>query len=247
LYWDISNFDSTQATIISDNHNDSIYVNSGNNFGHFVLYLVTPDSTLCTKNVYVDYPSPVELTSFTSSASGKEITLSWSTSSEINNSGFEVERRDAGSDMQDVWVKAGFVIGNGNSSDIRNYEFTEKGLNSGKYKYRLKQIDFNGNYEYFELANDVIIGIPAKYYLSQNYPNPFNPVTNLEFEIPELGFVTLKIYDVMGRELITIVNENKEPGYYKVKFDAGNLSSGVYFYRMTAREFVAVKKFVVLK
>jgi len=247
LYWDISNFDSTQATIISDNHNDSIFVNSGNNFGHFVLYLVTPDSTLCTKNVYVDYPSPVELTSFTSSVSGRDITLNWSTSSEINNSGFEVERRDAGSEMQEVWVKAGFVIGNGNSSAIHNYVFTEKGLNSGKYKYRLKQIDFNGNFEYFELAEEMIIGIPVKYNLSQNYPNPFNPVTNLEFGIPDLGFVTLKIYDVIGRELIILVNENKEPGYYKIKFNAGNLSSGVYFYRMTAGDFVAVKKFVVLK
>ena len=111
----------------------------------------------------------------------------------------------------------------------------------------MKQIDFNGNYEYFELANDVIIGIPAKYYLSQNYPNPFNPVTNLEFGIPDLGFVTLKIYDVIGRELVTLVNEIKKPGYYKVTFNASDLSSGVYFYRMTAGDFVAVKKFLVLK
>jgi len=247
LYWDISNFDSTQATIISDNHNDSIYVNSGNNFGQFVLYLVTPDSTLCTKNVYIDYPSPVELTSFTSSVSGRDITLNWSASSEINNSGFEVERRDAGSETQDVWVKAGFVIGNGNSSATRNYEFTEKNLNSGKYNYRLKQIDFNGNFEYFELSEVVIIGIPIKYNLSQNYPNPFNPVTNLEFGIPELEFVTLKIYDVLGRELVTLVNEIKEPGYYNIKFNASDLSSGVYFYRMTAGDFAAVKKLVVLK
>ncbi|MBK8381213.1 MAG: T9SS type A sorting domain-containing protein [Ignavibacteria bacterium] len=129
----------------------------------------------------------------------------------------------------------------------QDYSFTDKNLTTGKYKYRLKQIDFNGNFEYFELAEEVSIGIPDKYELSQNYPNPFNPVTNLEFGISKSGFVSLKIYDVLGKELVTLVNEIKEPGYYKIKFDAGNLASGVYFYRMTADDFVALKKFVVMK
>ena len=247
VHWNISNYDSTNAEMISDPHSDSVYVFSGNKYGHFVLYLSSPDSLLNSKHVYIDNPMPVELSNFISMVSANDVTLKWSTSSEINNSGFEIERSNVKGHTSNEWSKVGFVRGSGTSTDIHNYEFTEKSLNSGKYKYRLKQIDFNGNFEYFELAEEVIIGIPIKYNLSQNYPNPFNPITNLEFGIPELGFVTLKIYDVIGRELITLVNENKEPGYYKVKFDASNLSSGVYFYRMTAGDFVTVKKFVIQK
>jgi len=250
-FWEISNYDSTQASIPPDSDNDTVLVSAGNKPGHFILYFIAHfdgfRDTLISKHVYVDNPYPVELTSFIASVSGRDVNLSWSTSAELNNAGFEIEKSNVKSQTSNEWSKVGFVSGSGTSTDIHNYEFTEKGLNSGKYNYRLKQIDFNGNFEYFDLAEDVMIGIPLKYYLSQNYPNPFNPVTNFDFEIPELGFVTLKIYDVMGRELLTLVNENKEPGYYTVRFDGSNLSSGVYFYRMTAGEFVAVKKFVLIK
>jgi len=190
-----------------------------------------------------DFPYPVELLAFNFSTKEKDVNLFWSTSTELNNSGFEIERANKNRE----WSKIGFVSGGGTTNEPRNYSYTDKNLGTGKYNYRLKQIDFNGNFEYFELAEDVIIGIPLKYNLSQNYPNPFNPVTNLEFGIPELGFVSLKIYDVIGRELVTLVNEIKEPGYYKVKFNAADLASGVYFYRMTAGNFTDVKKFVVLK
>jgi len=250
-YWEISNYDSTQASIPPDSDNDTVLVSAGNKLGHFVLYFIAHfdgfRDTLISKHVYVDNPYPVDLTSFIASVSGRDVNLKWSTSEELNNYGYEIEKSNVKSQTSNEWSKVGFVSGSGTSTDIHNYEFTEKGLNSGKYNYRLKQIDFNGNFEYFDLAEDVMIGIPLKYYLSQNYPNPFNPVTNFEFGISKLGFVTLKIYDVMGRELITLVNENKEPGYYTVRFDGSNLSSGVYFYRMTAGEFVAVKKFVLMK
>ncbi|MFZ1461311.1 MAG: T9SS type A sorting domain-containing protein, partial [Ignavibacteria bacterium] len=215
--------------------------------GHFVLYLVIPDSILCTKHVYVDNPLPVELASFTSAISGRNVTLNWSTVSELNNSGFDIEKSIVKGQTSEGWSKIGFINGSGTISEPQNYSFTDKNLATGKYKYRLKQIDFNGNFEYFELAEEISIGIPDKYELSQNYPNPFNPVTNLEYGIAKLGFVSLKIYDVLGRELVTLVNEIKEPGYYKIKFNAGNLSSGVYFYRMEAGDFVTVKKFVVMK
>ena len=250
-FWEISNYDSTQASIPPNSDNDTVLVSAGNKPGHFILYFIAHfdgfRDTLISKHVYVDNPYPVDLTSFIASVSGRDVNLKWSTAEEFNNYGYEIEKSNVKGQTSNEWIKVGFVPGNGTSTDIHNYEFTDKGLNTGKYKFRLKQIDFNGNYEYFELANDVIIGIPAKYYLSQNYPNPFNPVTNFEFGIPELGFVTLKIYDVMGRELVTLVNENKEPGYYTVRFDGSNLSSGVYFYRMTAGEFIAVKKFVLMK
>ena len=197
-----------------------------------------------------DFPSPVEMLAFNSSISGKDVNLSWSTSTELNNSGFEIQRAVESGKIKiesGNWSNIGFVKGSGTTNEPKNYSFTDKNLSTGKYKYRLKQIDFNGNFEYFELAEEVNIGIPDKFYLSQNYPNPFNPVTNLEFGIPKPGFVSLKIYDVLGREMVTLVNEAKEPGYYKIKFNAADLASGVYFYRMTAGDFVAVKKFVVMK
>ena len=254
-YFELSNFDLTEARIVSDAHNDSVFVDAGNQPGHYVLYYVTPDIIVCSKHVYVDNPLPVELASFTSAISGRNVTLNWSTVSELNNSGFDIEKSIVKGQTSEGWSKIGFINGSGTISEPQNYSFTDKNLTTGKYKYRLKQIDFNGNFEYFNLAEEVSIGVPDKFELSQNYPNPFNPVTNLEYGIAKLGFVSLKIYDVLGRELVTLVNEIKEPGYYKIQFNASDLSSGVYFYRlvvsspnpMTADDFVAVKKFVVMK
>jgi hypothetical protein len=111
----------------------------------------------------------------------------------------------------------------------------------------LKQIDFNGNYEYFELNNEVKVGVPDKYELSQNYPNPFNPTTNLEFGISDLGFVSLKIYDLSGKEVASLVNEVKPAGYYSVKFDGSNLPSGIYFYTFKAGDYNATKKMTLIK
>ena len=212
-------------------------------YAGFDTVIVLAENLEDTAYVSWDFPLPVELSSFTSSVSERDITLCWTTTYELNNSGFDIERQSDNTD----WIKAGFVNGSGTSNAPVNYSFKDKNLTSGKYNYRLKQIDFNGNFQYYELPEEVSIGIPDKYELSQNYPNPFNPVTNLEFGISELGLVKLKIYDVTGREVVTLVNEIKEPGYYKIKFNAGNLASGVYFYRMTAGDFSAVKKFIVLK
>ena len=196
-----------------------------------------------TAIVIWDFPTPVEILTFNSSIKGRDVNLSWSTSTELNNSGFDIERAIENRE----WNKIGFVSGGGTTNEPRKYSYTDKNLGTGKYNYRLKQIDFNGNFEYFELAEDVIIGIPLKYNLSQNFPNPFNPVTTINYDLPYDGIVTVKLYDILGRELRTLVNEMKTAGYYKLLFNADDLSSGVYFYRMTAGDFVAVKKFVVLK
>lgn len=204
-------------------------VNISNNGWHWVEY----------DGLYVN---PVELKSFYSNVNQNTVTLNWVTTEEINNSGFEIER----SDINEQWIKAGFVKGSGNTNEQVSYFFKEN-LNTGKYFYRLKQIDFNGNFEYFTLPDEVVIGLPNRSELSQNYPNPFNPVTNLDYVISKSGFVSLKIYDVTGSELAALVSEVKEPGYYTVKFNAVNLTSGIYFYRMTTKDFTAVKKLVVLK
>jgi len=190
---------------------------------------------------------PVELSSFIFSIEKNSVMLYWTTSGEINNSGFDIERREARGETQDTWRKVGSIAGNGTTSIINNYTFTDRNLASGSYSYRLKQTDFNGNFEYFNLSNEVVIGIPAKFELSQNYPNPFNPSTNLEFGIPELGIVSLKVYDLSGKVVAILVNEIKTPGYYSVNFNASDLSSGVYFCSLTAGNFSATKKLMLVK
>ena len=190
-----------------------------------------------------DFPLPVELSSFTSSVRNNNVMLNWTTASETNNSGFDVER----SFVNNEWSKVNFVKGHGNSNTPQNYSYEDRNLNSGKYKYRLKQTDFNGNYEYYNLSNEVVIGMPEKYSLSQNYPNPFNPTTNLEFGIPDLGFVSLKIYDISGKEVATIVNSVLNPGIYKYEFDGSNLASGAYIYKITAGQYSFTKKMLLLK
>jgi hypothetical protein len=143
---------------------------------------------------------------------------------EENNSGFEIQQ----SFNAEQFKKIGFVSGHGNSNTVNNYSFNDKNLVSGKYKYRLKQIDFNGNFEYHDLSNEIVIGIPDKMYLAQNYPNPFNPTTKLAFGISDLGFVSLKVYNSVGKEVMTLVNEKKDAGYCEVSFDGNNLSSNIF-------------------
>ncbi|MBX7043393.1 MAG: T9SS type A sorting domain-containing protein [Ignavibacteria bacterium] len=190
---------------------------------------------------------PVELSSFTSTVTNRDVRLSWSTSEEINNSGFDIER----SAVSGTWAKVGFVAGSGTTSEIRNYEFTDRNLASGKYQYRLKQIDYNGNFEYFNLSNEVEIGVPARFDLAQNYPNPFNPSTKINFSLPVDGNASLTVYDNSGRLVSNIASGFKSAGYYSVDFNAANLSSGVYFYKLeftgSGQNFSKTMKMTVLK
>jgi hypothetical protein len=190
-----------------------------------------------------DSPLPVSLASLTSSTTGRNVNLKWTTISEINNSGFDVERKGFSGD----YVKVGHMQGKGTVSTPSSYEFTDRNLASGKYSYRLKQIDNNGNFEYYSLNGDVVVGVPSKFDLSQNYPNPFNPSTKINFDMPKDGLVSLKIYDMLGREVSTLVSEFRTAGYYSVDFNASSLTSGVYFYRVSTGDFSAVKKMTVLK
>ena len=247
-FWEISNYENTQASIVSGQNSDSVRVNSGSIAGHFVLYYNGPDGCgntilLGSMHVFVDNPLPVELTNFNSVVIRSDITLNWSTSSEVNNSGFEVMR----SEKDQSWTSIGFVKGAGNSAEPISYSFKDMNLNSGIYSYRLKQIDFNGNFKYFDLDNEVIIGVPDKFFLSQNYPNPFNPVTKISYDIPVSSKVRLKVYDNSGRELITLAEEYKEAGYYTVEFNGSRYASGVYYYKLESGNFVSTKKMVLLK
>lgn len=187
---------------------------------------------------------PVELASLSSLISGNNVTLNWSTASEVNNSGFEIQRSISSSND---WTVAGFVAGRINSSTPSKYTYTDRNIAVGSYNYRLKQIDVNGNFEYFNLQNEVIVGIPSEFRLAQNYPNPFNPVTKIMFDIPVSGNVTLKVFDINGREVLTLVNETKNAGYYSTDFNAANVSSGIYYYTINANGFSSTKKMMVIK
>ncbi len=188
-------------------------------------------------------PLPVELASFTSAVSGNKVTLFWTTSIEENNHGFEIERASNGS----VWSSTGFVKGAGNSAMPVEYSYSEILNSPGSYNYRLKQIDFNGNFEYFNLQAEVLVGAPSGYILSQNYPNPFNPVTRIDFQVPSSGKVSLAVYSADGKKVMTLVDSNMESGYHTVVLNASELPSGVYYYRIDAVGFADTKKMLLVK
>ncbi|MBK8552207.1 MAG: T9SS type A sorting domain-containing protein [Ignavibacteria bacterium] len=190
---------------------------------------------------------PVELSAFKSDVNKNNVTLDWITSGEINNQGFDIERSLSNSNE---WIKAGSIDGKGNSATPESYSFTER-LNTGHYNYRLKQRDFNGSVNYFDLRSEVVVGVPSVYTLSQNYPNPFNPETKIDFELPYDSKVTILLYDISGREVKKIVNDFRTAGYHTVQLNAFDLSSGMYFYRIsaegTSQNFAAVKKMILIK
>ena len=190
---------------------------------------------------------PVELASFTARAIRDEVELKWETSTEINNNGFEIQRStELKKDEKEPWEKIGFVKGNGTSTSAISYSFRDKNPYGGsKFVYRLKQIDFDGSYEYStELEVELI---PARYQLFQNYPNPFNPITKLKYSLPLKSQVDLVVYNTLGEEVIQLVNLEQEAGSYEVDFDATGLPSGIYFYSLQAGSFVQTKKMVLMK
>ena len=202
-------------------------------------------TTVCVTYV-VDCPLPVELSSFTSTVTGRDVSLNWSTSTEENNARFEIER----SSTENIWTKVGSVNGNGTTTNPHSYSFTDRGLSSGNYSFRLKQIDFNGNFQYYNLSNEVVIGTPDNFSLTQNYPNPFNPSTKISYSIPSEGKVSLSIFDMTGKEVKSLVNSVQTAGYYSVSFDGSSLASGVYYYRVTVtgqNNFVATRKMLLVK
>jgi len=186
---------------------------------------------------------PVEMAAFSSVVNRNFIKLSWTTVEEINNHGFKIERKNSNSEN---WTETGFVQGSGTTNEMKSYSFTEK-LQTGKYNYRLKQVDYNGSFEYFYLTDEVTIGIPNEYSLSQNYPNPFNPSTKIDYDIPFDGIVNIVVYDLSGREVSKLVNEFRDAGFHTLDFNGSNVSSGVYFYRMSAGKFIQTKKMLIVK
>mgnify|MGYP003376160294 CR=1 FL=1 len=227
-----------------------IYVEVFNNEG--LLYDNNSGNNYSANFTVTEGSLPVELTSFAATTIGNTVKLSWNTATEINNYGFEVERK-VGSLQSTVgnYEKIGFVNGNGNSNSPKDYSFVDDfagkpAYRTGRYSYRLKQIDNDGQFEYSKTIEVDINGV-KKYELTQNYPNPFNPTTSIQYAISGKQFVTLKIYNLLGREVATLVNENKEAGNYMVNFDASILPSGVYLYKLQAGEYTQTRKMTLIK
>jgi len=202
---------------------------------------------------------PVELQNFYAKVDGNNVILTWTTITELNNKGFEIYRKFI-DDKENQYILIGFVSGNGTTSQTVSYNFIDKNLVNGEYIYRLKQIDFDGTYKYYPEIK-VFIGLPDKFVLEQNYPNPFNPETKIKFNIPSNNkdekFVKLIIYDILGRQIATLIEENKSAGKYEIIFRPSdlNLGSGIYFYKIVVSEnnsvnqivFSDVKKLVYIK
>lgn len=199
------------------------------------------DATVYTLD-FSAIPVPVELVSFNAISQNGIVNLQWATATEINNQGFEVQRKFGSNDF----VTVGSVNGHGTTTSPNQYTFTDKILNPGKYVYRLKQIDFDGSFAYSSEVN-VDANFASKYSLEQNYPNPFNPSTKITFSVPQSNFVSIEVYNSIGQKIATLLNEQMDAGNYSINFDAANLTSGMYFYKMTSGNFSEIKKMILVK
>ena len=195
-----------------------------------------------TRVANIDYTIPVELVSFTANTTLNEVELNWITSTETNNQGFTIERMG----IDGVFEEVGYVAGFGTTTEPKSYSFTDSKLENGSYTYRLKQIDFDGSYEYSSEVN-VEVELPLEYTLEQNYPNPFNPNTTINYSIAEDGFVKLAVYNLLGEEVATLVNGFQKAERYNVSFNANSLSSGVYVYKIEAANYSSSRKLVLMK
>jgi len=191
---------------------------------------------------------PVELTSFTANVVGNSVELNWATSTETNNSGFEILRS---AQSGNNWETLAFVPGFGTTTEPKSYSYTDETVASGTYAYKLKQIDYDGSFSYSDVV-EVVISLPMKFALEQNYPNPFNPSTSIQFSLPVDANVTIGVYNLVGEKVAEVVSDVFSAGTHKVNFDASGLSSGIYFYRIDAaasngNNFSSVKKMTLLR
>jgi photosystem II stability/assembly factor-like uncharacterized protein len=191
--------------------------------------------------LHVVMSTPVELTSFTASPNSNNVVLSWTTATETNNKGFGIERS-----TNQGYISLGFVQGQGTSTQPHSYSFVDNKVPPGTYTYRLKQVDYDGSYAYSPEVTVTLTG-PTTYALEQNYPNPFNPTTTIKYSIPQTSEVSLKVYNLLGQEVATLVRDSQGPGNYTLRYDCQRLSAGVYLYRLTAGTFNQTKKMILMK
>ncbi|MEJ2105053.1 MAG: T9SS type A sorting domain-containing protein [Ignavibacteriaceae bacterium] len=246
---------SPYTTLTETNYNtftfDDATVELNQNYTYRIATLNGPSTTGHYGNeatAYVPETVPVELQNFTADVVDNSVNLKWSTATETNNKGFEILRF---TQNDNNWKRIGYVPGFGTTTEIHHYAFVDEEVQAGQYQYRLKQIDFDGTSEYSNIIEATVYS-PTIFSLKQNYPNPFNPTTNIKYTIPsnvkgEMSNVSLKVYDILGNEIATLVNEDKPAGTYEIEFDGTNLPSGIYFYKLQADSFVEIKKMTLIK
>jgi len=226
-----------------NNYSNETLSVSGGSAGDIVAADLGIDNITAAEN-----PLPVELLSFTAQQNGSSVILNWVTASEINNRGFEIERKLYLDGKEQEWILIGFKEGFGTTSEENNYFFYDdlNEISSDKSAYRLKQIDFNGTFTYSDIVYiDKIV--PLTFSLFQNFPNPFNPQTKIKFNLPFDEFVSLKVYNLIGSEVAVLINGRRIAGIYYINFDAAQLPSGVYYYQLNAGQFNETKKMILLR
>ena len=233
----------TESVRRKDNSGNNTYGINGNgwdsNNNNLDFYL--------ENNLVSNPPLPVELSHFSAVILENGVKLKWRTETEVSNYGFEIERlQDYNIEKLQGWEKIGFVQGHGNSNSLKDYSFIDKSVSGGKYSYRLKQIDTDGQFEYSKVI-EVDLSSPGKFELSQNYPNPFNPVTTIRFLLSESGNVKLTVYNVVGEQVSILVDEFKEKGIHTINFNASELSSGIYVYKIETSGFYGSRKMILVK
>ncbi len=194
-------------------------------------------------------PLPIQLSAFSgASTGGGSVKLSWSTVSETNSYGFFVERRKAG-EQGFTALSGSFIHGHGTTAIPQNYSFVDRSVTKGIWYYRLRQVDLDGSIHFNEGVEVTVqqADLPVSFSLDQNFPNPFNPSTTIRYALPAKSYVTLSVFNTLGQQMATLVNDTQEAGYHEVRFDGGNLASGVYLYRLKAGDFLQTRKMLLLE
>ncbi len=261
VYRNTTNDNLTADSIAAVIHPDTVYldVNVINDTTYFYWitarsnngdesYFSLPDSATPSS------PIPVELIGFAATSSGNIVELEWQTATETNNYGFEIERtspllpphKQGDTEGSGDWEMIGFIPGHGTTTEPYKYSFKDEVISQGSFQYRLKQIDYNGSFTYSDEVN-IDMTLPLEFKLFQNFPNPFNPGTVISWQLALPNFVTLKIYDVLGSKVATLINTDLQAGNYKIEFDGAEFTSGIYFYQLNADNFSDVKKMILTK
>ena len=252
-----NHIDSSFSLLKTVTHPDSTYMDANMEWDTHYYYVATSVDKFGNESSFsnmidttLQSPVPVELYSFSARIShSKNIILEWSTKAESNNYGFELQRRS--NESRGQFERIGFVKGNGTAEKSKNYHFVDKSLPGGMYYYRLKQIDFDGSYQ-FSNTIEVTIILPYNFHLHQNYPNPFNNSTVITYNLPMNSHVELTIYDVIGHKVYRLIDLFQTKGKYSVKWDAKDflgreVGSGVYYYKIKTASFTEFRKMMLLK
>jgi hypothetical protein len=228
------------AKVGNNQYTDSLIV--GGTYFYKIRAENTIGNSIWSDSIGGNYPLPVELNLFTAFSIERNIRLDWKTETEKNSNKFVIERKTNNTD----WISIGSVKASVLSNSPKQYSYTDNKLQSGKYQYRLKMIDNDGTFEYSKIV-EALIAVPDIYELSQNYPNPFNPNTVISYSIPLPSNVKLIVYNTLGQTINTLESGYKQPGNYSINFNASDLPSGIYFYKLEAGSFSQIKKMILLK